>query len=107
MPELLGSVSAFTGSDCDHRLVLEIIRLGRVATTFLFDDDETGLVYLRMHGNGYLDELMASDQCRVLTVERAGHAFSSPASVEWLTDRMGDALHRAASRVSADTDRKV
>lgn len=96
-------ISGFDGLAGD----LEIIRHGGVATTFLFDEDETGLVYLRMHGNGHLDKLIATGQCRVLTVEGAGHVFSSPTSVEWLTDRLGESLRRAASSVSADADRTV
>lgn len=75
---------------------LELIRRGGVPTTFLFDDEETGLVYLRMHGNGHLNSLIESGQVRLHTVSGAGHVFSSPASVDWLSSQLTDALERAA-----------
>jgi hypothetical protein len=75
---------------------LEILRRTGVPTTFLFDDDETGLVYLRMHGDGHLRALVDAGQVRVHTVSGAGHVFSSPASVDWLTDQLTEALERAA-----------
>ena len=90
-------ISGFDGLASD----LEIVRRGGVATTFLFDAEETGLVYLRMHGNGHLDRLIEAGQCRVLTVPGAGHVFSSPASVEWLVAQLRDALRRAASAANA------
>ncbi len=94
-------ISGFDGLASD----LEIVRRGGVATTFLFDDEETGLVYLRMHGNGHLDQLVDAGQCRILTVPGAGHVFSSPSSVEWLAAQLGNALRRAGS--AADADRNV
>jgi hypothetical protein len=75
---------------------LEIVRRNGVPTTFLFDDEETGLVYLRMHGNGHLKALIHSGQLRVHTVSGAGHVFSSPASVDWLSGQLTEALERVA-----------
>jgi pimeloyl-ACP methyl ester carboxylesterase len=81
---------------------LEIIRGSGVPTTFLFDDAETGLVYLRMHGNGHLNELINTGLVRVHTIHGAGHVFTPPASVDWLGEQLGDALARAAETPATD-----
>ena len=78
------------------------IRHNGVATTFIFDEDETGLVYLHMHGKGVLEKLTASGLCRVLTVRHAGHVFTSPASVSWLTARLTEVMERVSASACGD-----
>ncbi len=61
---------------------------------FIFDADESGLVYVRMHGGARLRELLSEDQITLSTVDDAGHVFSSPASVEWLGSALVQLLTR-------------
>ncbi len=75
----------------DLRDDLETISRRGTRVHFLFDSDESGLVYVRMHGSARLRELIDEGRITVSTVDDAGHVFSSPASVEWLCAAM---VHR-------------
>ena len=63
---------------------LETIADRSTRVHFIFDRDESGLVYVRMHGSTRLQELIDEGRITLSTVDDAGHVFSSPASVEWL-----------------------
>ena len=68
----------------DLRDDLETIAKRSTRVHFIFDRDESGLVYVRMHGSTRLRELIDEGRISLSTVDDAGHVFSSPASVEWL-----------------------
>lgn len=68
---------------------------------FIFDADETGLVYLRMHGSDALPGLEVRGKVRVQTIAGAGHVFAPPATAQWLADAMINAMEG----VERSTDR--
>ena len=68
----------------DLRDDLETITRHGTRMHFIFDRDESGLVYVRMHGSTRLRDLIDEGRITLSTVEDAGHVFSAPASVEWL-----------------------
>ncbi len=68
----------------DLRDDLATITKHGIRVHFIFDTNESGLVYVRMHGSARLRLLINEGRITLSTVDDAGHVFSSPASVEWL-----------------------
>ncbi len=59
---------------------------------FVFDDAESGLVYLKMHGGVRLTELVSAGTITIDVVHQAGHVFASPSSVSWLSNTLAQRL---------------
>lgn len=78
---------------------LETLGTHRAKVHFIFDEHESGLVYLKMHGSAELPRLTDSGRVTISTVSGAGHVFSSPASVDWLVDTLVRKLRPAYSEV--------
>lgn len=67
---------------------------------FMFDDAESGLVYLNMHGNEKLTQLIAERRITVDVVRHAGHVFASPQSVNWLFENVARHLGLTAANAT-------
>ena len=63
---------------------VQAIAASGIRQTYVFDDAETGLGYLRLHADASMAALLATGQLSQHTVAGAGHTFGPEWSKEWL-----------------------